>query len=168
MRASTSRVARGLLVNPIVPLISRLGPNSFIRNLAHKFTGSLSMKERADSGFEIRRILLLTKLRESPKGMTMNQLVKDCSKIDGWSIAGTTPWGSVQHAIQSLINEGLVSVKTRFLITAKGRGYLEDPLQWHLNVETTEEVERKLFWNNIYEVFDKALARLKSKSQSTV
>ncbi len=126
------------------------------------------MKQAADSGLEIRRILLLTRLRESPKGMTMNQLVKDCSKIDGWSIAGTTPWESVQHALQSLINEGLISVKTRFLITGKGRGYLEDPLKWHLNVGTTEEAERKLFWNNIYEIFDKALARLKSKAQSIV
>jgi hypothetical protein len=47
----------------------------------------------------------------------------------------------------------------------KGKEYLADPLKWRLNVPTTEETERKLFWNSIYEVFDKALARLLAKSE---
>ena len=67
--------------------------------------------------------------------------------------------------MQSLINDGLVAVKTKFLITMKGRDYLADPLKWRLNVETTQEVERKLFWNSIYEIFDKALTRLRARSQ---
>ena len=125
------------------------------------------MSERADSGSEIRRILLLTRLRESPQGLTMNQLVKDCSKIDGWSITPKAPWESVRRIIQSLINDQLVTVKNRFLITVKGREYLDDPLKWRLNVETSEEENQTLFWNNIYAIFDKAFARLKSKPQST-
>ncbi len=124
------------------------------------------MNGRADSGIEIRRILLLTRLRESPKGLTINQLIKDCRKIDGWSMTGETLWEGVRHVLQSLIDDGLVSVKTRFLITLKGREYLADPQKWHLNMETTEEVERNLFWNNIQAIFDKALTRLKSKSQT--
>src|ERR671922_703757 len=107
------------------------------------------MSERADPGNEIRRILLLTRLRESPNGLTMNQLVKDCSKISGWSSAPKASWESVRHVLQSLINDHLVIVKNRFSITAKGREYLDDPLKWRLNVERREEEEQKLFWNNI-------------------
>src|SRR4029077_4583684 len=124
------------------------------------------MDGRADSGTEIRRILLLTRLRESPKGLTMNQLVKDCSKVDGWNIVGSTLWEGVRQVLQSLINDRLVAVKTRFLITVKGEEYLADPLRWRLRMETTEETERKLFWNSIYDVFDRALARLLAKSQT--
>jgi hypothetical protein len=123
------------------------------------------MNGRADSGIEIRRILLLTRLRENPKGMTMNQLVKDCGKVDGWNIVGTTLWEGVREVLQSLINEKLVAVKTKFLITVKGKEYLADPLKWRLNVERTEETERNLFWNSIYDVFDRALARLLARSQ---
>ncbi len=125
------------------------------------------MEGRADSGIEIRRILLLTRLQKTPKGLTMNQLVRDCSKVDGWNILGTGLWEGVRIVLQSLINDGLVAVKTKFLITMKGRDYLADPLKWRLNVETTEEVERKLFWNSIYEIFDKALTRLRARSQPT-
>ncbi len=123
------------------------------------------MEGRADSGIEIRRILLLTRLQKTPKGLTMNQLVRDCSKVDGWNILGTGLWEGVRIVLQSLINDGLVAVKTKFLITMKGRDYLADPLKWRLNVETTQEVERKLFWNSIYEIFDKALTRLRARSQ---
>jgi hypothetical protein len=123
------------------------------------------MDGRADSGIEIRRILLLTRLRENPKGMTMNQLVRDCGKVEGWSITGTNLWEGVRRVLQSLIDDRLVAVKTRFLITMKGKEYIADPMKWQLNVETTEEVERKLFWITIYDIFDKALARLLAKSQ---
>ncbi|OLB47559.1 hypothetical protein AUH73_04275 [archaeon 13_1_40CM_4_53_4] len=123
------------------------------------------MEGRADSGIEIRRILLLTRLQKTPKGLTMNQLVRDCSRVDGWNILGTGLWEGVRIVLQSLINDGLVAVKTKFLITMKGRDYLADPLKWRLNVETTQEVERKLFWNSIYEIFDKALTRLRARSQ---
>jgi len=123
------------------------------------------MEGRADSGIEIRRILLLTRLQKSPRGLTMNQLVRDCSKVDGWNILGTGLLEGVRVVLQSLINDGLVALKTKFLITVKGRDYLADPLKWRLNVETAEEVERKLFWNSIYEIFDKALTRLRARSQ---
>ena len=123
------------------------------------------MEGRADSGIEIRRILLLTRLQKTQKGLTMNQLVRDCSRVDGWNILGTGLWEGVRIVLQSLINDGLVAVKTKFLITMKGRDYLADPLKWRLNVETTQEVERKLFWNSIYEIFDKALTRLRARSQ---
>lgn len=123
------------------------------------------MSERANPGSEIRRILLLTRLRDSPNGLTMNQLVKDCSKISGWSDTPKASWESVRQLLQSLINDHLVAVKSRFLITVKGREYLDDPLKWRLNVETREEEEQRLFWNNVYAVFDKALARLKSRPQ---
>ena len=123
------------------------------------------MEGRADSGIEIRRILLLTRLQKSPRGLTMNQLVRDCSKVDGWNILGTGLLEGVRIVLQSLINDGLVALKTKFLITVKGRDYLADPLKWRLNVETAEEVERKLFWNSIYEIFDKALTRLRARSQ---
>lgn len=122
------------------------------------------MSERADSGIEIRRILLLTKLRESPRGMTMDQIAIVCRKVPGFSFAGTSLWQGAREVLQSLINDKLVAVRTRFSITAKGQEYLSDPLKWKLNVETTEEVERRLFWNSIYDVFDRALARLRAKS----
>lgn len=95
--------------------------------------------------------------------MTINQLVRDCGKVDGWKVVGTNLWEGVRQVLQTLINDQLATVKTRFLITAKGREYLADPLKWRLNVETTEETERKLFWNSIYDVFDRALARLLAK-----
>jgi len=123
------------------------------------------MDGRADSGIEIRRILLLTRLRETAKGLTMSQLVRDCGKVDGWSIVGASMWEGVRQVLQSLINEGLVAVKSRFLITSKGEDYLADPLKWRLKVETDEEKERQLFWNSIYNVFDRALARLLARSQ---
>ena len=119
----------------------------------------------ADSGIEIRRILLLTKLREYVKGMTMDQIVKVCQKVPGWNISGTKLWDGVREVLQTLINDQLVEVKTRFLITSKGQEYLADPLKWKLNIETPGEVERRLFWKDVYEVFNKAYARLRAWSQ---
>lgn len=123
------------------------------------------MEGRAGSSIEIRRILLLTRLRDSNKGMTMSQIVKDCGKVEGWNFVGGSLWEEVRHVLQSLINDRLVAVKTRFLITAKGQEYLADPLKWQLKVETSEDMERKLFWSSIYDVFDKALAKLLLRSQ---
>ncbi|TMI22493.1 hypothetical protein E6H36_11995 [Candidatus Bathyarchaeota archaeon] len=36
------------------------------------------MEGAVDSGIEVRRILLLTRLRAASKGMTMQQLVREC------------------------------------------------------------------------------------------
>lgn len=125
------------------------------------------MDGRADAGIEIRRILLLTKLRESVRGMTMDQIVMVCRKVPGWDITGISLWQGAREVLQTLINDQLVEVKTRFLITSKGRGYLDDPLKWKLNMETSEEMEKRLFWNSILEVFDRAFARLRSKPQGS-
>jgi DNA-binding PadR family transcriptional regulator len=75
------------------------------------------------------------------------------------------PFELVGVVLQSLIDDGLVTVKSRFELTNKGREYLEDPLRWRIDTETTEEVERRLFWDSIYKVFDKAYRRLRSKDQ---
>ena len=123
------------------------------------------MLDRSESGIEIRRILLLTKLRESAKGMTMSQIVQVCQKVPGWNISGTRLWDGVREVLQTLINDQFVDVKTRFLITVRGREYLADPLRWKLNIETPGEIERRLFWKDIYEVFNKAYARLRAWSQ---
>lgn len=120
----------------------------------------------ADPGIEIRRILLLTRLRDSPKGMTMDQLVNYCKKVSGWSILGKTLWDGVRLVLQSLIDDGFVAARARFILTMKGRNYLEDPLKWRMEVETREEIEQKMFWKSVYEVFDKAYARLRAASKS--
>jgi hypothetical protein len=125
------------------------------------------MDGRADSSLEIRRILLLTRLRENGKGLTLSQMTKDVAKVAGWGVSGTPLSESVRRVLQTLIDENLISVKDRFVISSKGRQYLEDPLRWHLNVGTLDEVERKLFWNSIYAVFDRAFARLRSRSQAS-
>jgi hypothetical protein len=125
------------------------------------------MDGRVDSGLEIRRILLLTRLRENAKGMTLSQMTKDVAKVAGWGVSGTPLSDSVRGVLQTLIDEKLIAVKARFVISSKGRQYLEDPLRWRLNVGTADEVERKLFWNSIYAVFDKAFARLRSKAQAS-
>ena len=122
------------------------------------------MESRVDSGLEIRRILLLTRLRDVSKGMTMAQLVKDCAKVSGWDIPGKTGWEVVQHVLQSLIDDKLVALGTRFEATVKGREYLEDPLKWRIDERTTEELADNMFWKEIYDVFDKAYHRLRPKS----
>ena len=121
------------------------------------------MEGRADSGLEIRRLLLLTRLRSAPKGSTMMKLVNDCEKVTGWKVPGKTSWEVVRMVLQSLLDDGLVSVKTNFELTTKGRDYLADPTKWQIDGRTTEDIEQKLFWESIYEVFDKAYRGLRSK-----
>ncbi len=122
------------------------------------------MEGTVDSGLEIRRILLLTRLRTAVKGMTMPQLVKDCGKVSGWNVPGETGWEVVRHVLQSLIDDRLVALGTRFVVTVKGREYLGDPLRWHIDERTTEDLAEKMFWTEIYEVFGKAYRRLRSKN----
>ena len=121
------------------------------------------MESRVDSGLEIRRILLLTRLKDLPKGMTLPQLVKDCGKVSGWNIPGKTAWEVVQHVVQSLIDDKLVALGTKFVVTLRGREYLQDPLKWRIDDRTTEELADNMFWKEIYDVFDKAYHRLRSK-----
>ena len=122
------------------------------------------MESRTDPGLEIRRILLLTRLKTAAKGMTMPQLVKDSEKVSGWNIPGKTGWEVVQHVLQSLIDDRLVALGTRFVMTVKGQEYLGDPLKWHIDERTTEDLSEKMFWTEIYEVFGKAYHRLRSKN----
>jgi len=122
------------------------------------------LESRVDSGLEIRRILLLTRLRDVSKGMTMAQLVKDCAKVSGWGIPGKTGWEVVQYVLQSLIDDKLVALGTKFVATVRGREYLEDPLKWRIDERTTEELADNMFWKEIYDVFDKAYRRLRPKS----
>ena len=121
------------------------------------------MEGRADSGLEIRRLMLLTRLRNATKGLTMLKLVNDCDKVPGWKVPGKTSSEIVRMVVQSLIDDRLVSVKKSFELTTKGREYLEDPLKWQIDGKTTEDIEQRLFWESIYEVFDKAYRGLRSK-----
>ena len=120
------------------------------------------LEGRRGSALEIRRIILLTRLRETPRGMTMRQLVKDCTHVEGWSLAGESLWDGVRLVLQSLIDDSLVVSRTRFVLTEKGREYLTDPLKWRVEVETREHVEENLFWKNILAVFDKAYSKLRN------
>ena len=122
------------------------------------------MESRLDSGLEIRRILLLTRLKDVPKGMTMPQMVKDCGKVLGWKIPGKTVEEVVQHVVQSLIDDKLVALGKRFVASVKGREYLMDPLKWRIDEKTTEELADNMFWKEIYDVFDKAYHRLRPRS----
>ncbi len=122
------------------------------------------MESRVDSGLEIRRILLLTRLKDVPKGKTMPELVKDCEKVSGWNVRGKTGWEVVQHVLQSLIDDKLVAVGARFVSTVKGREYLEDPLKWRIDERTTEELAENMFWTEIYDVFGRAYRRLRSQT----
>jgi hypothetical protein len=126
------------------------------------------LESRVDSSLEIRRILLLTRLKDTPKGRTMPQLVKDCEKVSGWSIPGRTGFEVVQHVIQTLIDDKLIALGTKFVATLKGREYLEDPLKWRIDENTTEELADNMFWKEIYDVFDKAYHRLRPKTQPVV
>ena len=120
-----------------------------------------------DSGLEIRRILLLTRLRAAPKGMTMPQLVKNCERVPGWNVIGHASSEVVRLVLQTLIDDKLVAARRRFILTSKGRDYLDDPLKWRIDKETTEEIERKLFWDSIYKIFEGAYRRLRPKVEST-
>lgn len=93
----------------------------------------------------------------------MLKLVNDCEKVPGWKMPGKTAWEIVRMVLQSLIDDRLVAVKKNFELTIKGREYLEDPTKWRIEGGTTEDIEQKLFWESIYEVFDKAYRALRSK-----
>ena len=93
----------------------------------------------------------------------MRKLVSDCEKVTGWKVLGKTSWEVVRMVLQSLLDDRLVSVKTNFELTAKGRDYLADPMKWQIYGGTAEDIEQKLFWESIYEVFDKAYRGLRSK-----
>ena len=121
------------------------------------------MEGGVDSGLEIRLLLLLTRLRNASKGLTMPKLVNGCEKVLGWKVPGKTSWEMVRMVLQSLIDDRLVAVKKNFELTTKGRDYLEDPTKWQIDATTTEDIEQKLFWESIYEVFDKAYRGLRSK-----
>jgi hypothetical protein len=121
------------------------------------------MEGRADSGLEIRRLMLLTRLRNATKGLTMVKIVNDCDRVQGWKVPGKTSLEIVRMVLQSLIDDRLVAVKKNFELTLKGREYLEDPLKWQIDGRTTEDIEQRLFWESIYEVFDKAYRGLRSK-----
>ena len=121
------------------------------------------MEGRTDSGLEIRRLLLLTRLRNASKGLTMPKLASDCEKVPGWKVPGKTSWEIVRMVLQSLLDDRLVSVKKNFELTTKGREYLQDPSKWQIDGRTTEDIEQRLFWESIYQVFDKAYRGLRSK-----
>lgn len=130
------------------------------RQLAHEES---LVEGRVGSGLEIRRLLLLTRLRNASKGLTMMKLVNDCERVPGWKMPGKTSWQMVQMVLQSLIDDRLVAVKKNFELTVKGRDYLEDPIKWQIDGRTTEDIEQKLFWDSIHEVIDKAYRGLRSK-----
>lgn len=96
--------------------------------------------------------------------MTLPQIVKDCRKVPGWKITDMTAEAVAHMVLQSLIGDKLLAVTSRFILTPKGREYLEDPLKWQIDPKTTEKMEIRLFWNTIYEIFDRALARLRTKT----
>ena len=121
------------------------------------------MEGRTDSGLEIRRLLLLTRLRNASKGLTMPKLASDCEKVPGWKVPGKSSWDIVRMVLQSLLDDRLVSVKKNFELTTKGREYLQDPSKWQIDGRTTEDIEQRLFWESIYQVFDKAYRGLRSK-----
>jgi hypothetical protein len=123
---------------------------------------------RADHGLEIRRLLLLTRLRNASKGLTMPKLASECEKVPGWKVPGKSSWDIVRMVVQSLLDDRLVAVKKNFELTTKGREYLEDPLKWQIDGRTTEEIEQRLFWESIYEVFDKAYRGLRSKIKTGI
>ncbi len=128
----------------------------------------MPMEGRADSGLEIRRLLLLTRLRNASKGLTMQRLVNDCEKVPGWKVPENTSSEIVRMVLQSLIDDRLVAVKKNFELTTKGREYLEDPLKWQIDGRTTEDIEQRLFWESIHEVFDKAYRGLRSKIKTGI
>src|SRR5213593_3476817 len=101
------------------------------------------MEGVVDSSIEIRRIVLLTRLRAAPKGLTMQQLVRDCKSVPGWNVVGMTPFDVVRAVLQSLIDDGLAAVKDRFRLTNKGLEYLKDPSRWRLGQVRIGDMEQK-------------------------
>jgi hypothetical protein len=93
----------------------------------------------------------------------MVKLVNDCDKVPGWKVPGKTSSEVVRTVIQTLLDDRLVDLKKSFELTMKGRDYLEDPLKWQIDGGTTKDIEQRLFWESIYEVFDRAYRGLRSK-----
>jgi len=98
----------------------------------------------------------------------MPKLASDCEKVPGWRIPGKSSWDVVRTVLQSLLDDRLVSVKKNFELTTKGRDYLQDPSKWQIDGRTTEDIEQRLFWESIYQVFDKAYRGLRSKIKTGV
>ena len=94
----------------------------------------------------------------------MPQIVKDCSKVSGWNVSGKSNEQIAHEVLQSLIDDKLAVLGTRFGVTIKGLEYLEDPLKWRIDGKTTEELADNMFWKEIYDVFDKAYHKLRSKT----
>lgn len=122
------------------------------------------MENGIDSGLEIRRLLMLTRLKGASKGMTMPQIVRDCEKVSGWTIPGETSFEVVRQVLQTLIDDKLVALGTKFVATVKGHEYLEDPFRWRIDQKTTEELADSMFWKEIHEIFDRAYRKLRSKT----
>lgn len=93
----------------------------------------------------------------------MPKLASECEKVPGWKIPGKSSWDMARIVVQSLLDDRLVSVKKNFELTTKGREYLEDPSKWQIDGGDTESIEQRLFWESIYDVFDKAYRGLRSK-----
>src|SRR2546430_16966819 len=98
------------------------------------------MEGRADSGLEIRRLLLLTRLRNAPKGLTMPKLVNDCEKVPGWKVPGNVSSEIVRMVIQSLIDDRLVALKKNFELTTKFRDYWGNPPKRQINGGTHQSM----------------------------
>ena len=94
----------------------------------------------------------------------MPQIVMDCSKVSGWNVPGKSNEEIAHEVLQSLLDEKLVALGTRFGATIRGLEYLEDPLKWRIDDRTTEELADSMFWKEIYDVFDKAYHKLRSKT----
>src|SRR2546428_8659490 len=104
-----------------------------------------------DSSIELRRILLLTLLRDAGKGLTMQQLVGECGSVPGWNVTGTTRWDVVRLVLQSLIDEGLVAVEGRVVLTTRGAEEFEKPLKVRSCWGAIKEVEWQVVLGSVYE-----------------
>ena len=93
----------------------------------------------------------------------MQKIVTDCEKVPGWNVPGKTSWELVRMVLQTLIDDRLAVLKKNFELTTKGQDYLEDPSKWQIDSGATKDIEQRLFWESIYEVFDKAYRGLRSK-----
>ncbi len=124
------------------------------------------MTGKIDPGVEIRRIILLSRFGSAGRGRTLGQLVRECEKVAGWRATGRTAREVVLIVLQNLIDDGLVAVKDRFVLTVKGHDYLQDPLKWRIDEPTTKDTDQPaLFWNAIhsiiYETVDRVVRRIR-------
>src|SRR5437762_11874525 len=98
------------------------------------------MEGRADSGLEIRRLLLLTRLRNAPTGLTMPKLVNDCEKVPGWKVPGSVSTEIVRMVLQSLIDDRLVALKKTFELTTKARDDSAHPTKCQTDGRPTQDI----------------------------